>query len=352
MEHDRGIGINHNRGDTTMTQSITTIDPSAVRSITSGEIDVQIATAKKYPRDVRAAQRKIVQMATMDRETAKSCTYVIPRGQEPITGPTIRLAEIVINQWPNCRAGSRVLEIGDSFVVAQGVFHDLETNVLITQEVRRRITSSSGQRFRDDMIGVTANAACAVVFRNVVFAGVPRLFWLPAWEAAQTEASCKEADLEEERVNMVAAFGGWGVGVGRILSVVNRTSLDQVTTKDVDTLRGIYRAIKDKDTTVEDAFPTEGGGAAGLADKLDKLESSAVVEALCPNVGDVVEFTKGADTRKGAVEFVDRKGNLLHIRAEQTGRVSKIAIVDETDNTSWKQWDAAIDADKDPDELF
>ena len=42
-------------------------------AIDRAEVDIQIATAKQYPRDVNAVLNKIATYATMDRETAEDC---------------------------------------------------------------------------------------------------------------------------------------------------------------------------------------------------------------------------------------------------------------------------------------
>ncbi len=94
-------------------------------------------------------------------------------------------AEIVTSAWGNCRAGARVVDEGAEFITAQGVFHDLERNVQVTMEVRRRITGKNGRRYSSDMIGVTGNAACSIALRNAVFRGIPRAFWIDIYDAAR-----------------------------------------------------------------------------------------------------------------------------------------------------------------------
>ena len=46
-----------------------------LQAINRAEVDIQIATAKQYPRDVNAVLNKIATYATMDRETAEDCFY-------------------------------------------------------------------------------------------------------------------------------------------------------------------------------------------------------------------------------------------------------------------------------------
>ena len=141
-----------------------------------GEIDMQIATAHKYPRSITQFRIDVMDMVTMDEGIAAECIYALPRGNKVIEGPSARLAEIVISAWGNSRAGTRIVEDRGNFIVAQAVFHDLQKNVAITYEVQRRITNKSGVRFNDDMITTTANAACSIALRNAVFKGVPKAY--------------------------------------------------------------------------------------------------------------------------------------------------------------------------------
>lgn len=138
------------------------------------EIDMQIATAKAYPRTLSKVKERIVEMATIDKETAISCWYRLPRDGKQIEGESVRMAEIVAASYGNLRCQARVIGIDEKFVTAQGVVHDLETNVAYSVEVRRRITTKDGRRFSDDMIVTTSNAGCSIAVRNAIFRVVPK----------------------------------------------------------------------------------------------------------------------------------------------------------------------------------
>ena len=61
-----------------------------LQAINRAEVDIQIATAKQYPRDLNVTLNKIATYATMDRETAEDCFYVLRRkgnnGQDSVIG--------------------------------------------------------------------------------------------------------------------------------------------------------------------------------------------------------------------------------------------------------------------------
>ena len=99
--------------------------------IARAELDVQISTAKAYPRDSRGSIEYAIELATMDEETAQSCFYVLPRKEKDgtkkeIKGASIRLAEIVANAWGNIHAATRIVENDGRHITAEGVAWDLQ----------------------------------------------------------------------------------------------------------------------------------------------------------------------------------------------------------------------------------
>jgi hypothetical protein len=45
----------------------------ALTAISRAEIDMQISTAKKYPRNIQRVKTAMLSIATMDQETAEAC---------------------------------------------------------------------------------------------------------------------------------------------------------------------------------------------------------------------------------------------------------------------------------------
>ena len=87
-----------------------------IDALERANVDTQVATAKKYPRDMRRSLDDSIVMATLDKETAQSCGYALPRGNKPITGPSVHLAKIIVSNWGNMRteATHRRLSLVDS----------------------------------------------------------------------------------------------------------------------------------------------------------------------------------------------------------------------------------------------
>lgn len=224
-------------------------------ALARSEIDVQVATAHRYPRNVRLAVKRAEEMAILDEETAASCFYVLPRDGKNIEGPSVRLAEIFASTWGNLRAGSRIIDEGEKFLVAQGFCHDLETNNAFGAEVAQRITNKTGKKYNDDMIGTAAAAAQAKAYRNAVFKVVPRAFVNKVMRKAKAVAVGDASSLVDKRAQAIVWFQKATVSVERILAKLGRASVEEIDLDDLATLLGLSTAIRDRMITPDAAFP-------------------------------------------------------------------------------------------------
>jgi len=91
------------------------------------EVQGMILMAKKFPRDQFQAYNRIME-ACKRKSLAEVAQYEFPRGGEKVTGPSIRLAEVLAQNWGNISTGIIELEqnYGESKVMAFA--WDLETN--------------------------------------------------------------------------------------------------------------------------------------------------------------------------------------------------------------------------------
>jgi len=252
-----------------------------IESQARGEVDTQIATARRFPRSIKAFREKSLSLATLDEETAASCFFSLPRGEKPIEGPSVRLAEIVATSWGNLRSQASVVDIDDKFVTARGVVWDLEANNAISVDVSRRITDKYGRRYNDDMIMMTANAACSIALRNAIFKVVPFAYVKPVYEAARKVAIGDAQTLVARRANMVAHFGKMGVRPEQICQKVERASVEDITLDDLSHLIGLCTAIKEGSASVDGEFPpidakkdqSAGTKSDQLADRLKQSQN-------------------------------------------------------------------------------
>ena len=219
-------------------------------------VDSQIATAKQYPRDLRRAINNSVAMATMDIPTAQSCGYALPRGGKPITGPSVHLAKLIVSNYGNIRAEAKVVQITDKQVISRGTCWDLENNVATAFEVRRSIVGRTGQRFSDDMITVTGNAANSIAYRNAVFSVIPRAITDKVYQAAQ---HCITGDLSDEdkiiarRKKCIDYFKDeFGITEQEVVMLCGKKTVNQIKANEIALLLGITQSLTDGDTTVDE----------------------------------------------------------------------------------------------------
>jgi hypothetical protein len=241
--------------------SAMSVEGGTVALLNRSEIDMQVATAHKFPRSIKRFRQEALQMVTLNESVAESCIYALPRGNKTIEGPSARFAEVVASAWGNCRAGARVVSDAGDFITAQGVFHDLERNVAITYEVQRRITDKNNRRFNADMIGVTGNAASSIALRNAILKGVPKAFWDDMYQAARAVVMGDFSTLANRRADALKALVAYGVTQEQVFAKLGVEGAADIGLDHLVTLRGLITALKEGDTTPEQAFAADDGAA-------------------------------------------------------------------------------------------
>ncbi|MDY7222109.1 hypothetical protein [Halalkalibacterium halodurans] len=92
------------------------------------EVKGQIFMAKQFPRNVFQAEQRILDNCKRE-SLAKVAVYQYPRGGQKVEGPSIRLAEVLAQNWGNLAFGVKELEQREGESVAMAYAWDLETNV-------------------------------------------------------------------------------------------------------------------------------------------------------------------------------------------------------------------------------
>lgn len=231
------------------------VDPGVAASMAGAHLDTLVRVANEYPRDMVKAKNDAVAMATMDPATASSCLYALPRGGKTIEGPSIRLAEIVARTYRNLWVQTTPIAEDSRFVTVRTVAWDVEANICIAADVRRRITDREGRRFNDDMIGVTTAAAGSIAYRNAIFRVVPGVIWQPALAAATDVIRGEVSTLAQRRDACLAYFTGLGIDVLRICTALGVDALERIGLDELVTLRAIANAIKDEGVSPDEFFP-------------------------------------------------------------------------------------------------
>ena len=219
------------------------------------EIEIAVSTAKHFPRNEVESVDKAKTMACMNEDIAASMMYALPRAGGVIPGPSVRLAEIMMTCWKNIVIEADIAGEDARFVYAVGTCRDLESNVAARVKVRRRITKKTGQRYDDDMIGVTANAAISIAIRNALFRVIPYAYVEDVYRAAAAVATGGSTSIAQRRAQYMARLLQMGATEERVLAVLERKQVEDITAKDLEKLIGLGTAIKDGDKTVDEVFP-------------------------------------------------------------------------------------------------
>jgi hypothetical protein len=228
-------------------------------TLTRVEMDTQIATAKQFPRDLALYERNAMHIVeshlAMSRDPSEGLFYSLTRGGKVIEGPNVRLAEIIQHSFGNSRAGARVVEEGEKFVTAEGIFHDLESNTAIRMFVKRRITDRDGRRYNEDMIGVTGNAAAAIAYRNSVLKGIPKALWWNLYlRTRKVAGGTTKPEISERLKKALATCKKYNIPEANLCARLGVSKVSDIGTEELATFVGILTAVAHKETSLDREF--------------------------------------------------------------------------------------------------
>lgn len=220
----------------------------------AAQIDRSISTARAFPRNMAAVSAELARYVAMDDRTAEAAVYTLKRSGKTIQGPSARFAEMLAYAYGHLRIDARVVEEGKDYIVVRGEAHDLQRNVVYSQDVVRRITDSTGKRFSVDMIGITAMAAASIAQRDCVLKVIPSPLWRPSFEAALSRITGDVKTLADRRIRAVGQFSVLGVTAEQVFKRLGIAGINDISPEHLVELAGTFTAIRDGQTTVEAEF--------------------------------------------------------------------------------------------------
>lgn len=237
------------------------------------EVQAAMMIARLNPRDPVAAMDRILNACT--RPTlADAAVYQYSRGGSDVSGPSIRLAEAMAQQWGNFQFGIRELEQRNGESTVQAFAWDVETNTRreVTFQVPHvRHTRQGQKRLEDprDIYEMVANQG-ARRLRACILAVIPG----DVTEAAvsQCEATMKaKADTSPDAVKkMLDAFAAYSITREQIEKRIQR-HLDAIQPAQIVALKKIYASLRDGMSVAADWFepiePPPGSAPQSAAEK-------------------------------------------------------------------------------------
>jgi len=239
------------------------------------ETQAAMIIAKQFPRNQIEAMDRIEQACSRPG-LAESALYSYIKGGTDITGPSIRLAECVAQNWGNIQFGIRELEQRNGESTVEAFAWDIETNVRqvkIFQVGHKRYTKRGSYKLEDprEIYEMVANQG-ARRLRSCILGIIPG----DVVEAAQNQCEATlnaKADTSPEALKkLVEAFGKFSVTKGHIEKRIQRR-LDAITPAQIIQLRKVYNSMKDGISAPGNWFEIgEAPDAVPTENKVDSLK--------------------------------------------------------------------------------
>lgn len=212
------------------------------------EVQAAIVVAKRFPRDMNSSYGRIMD-ACKRRSLAERAIYEYPRGGENVTGPSIRLAEVMAQNWGNLDFGITELEQknGESNVMAY--CWDLETNTRQTKiftvpHIRHTKKGDIALTDPRDIYEMVANQG-ARRMRACILGIIPGDIIDAAVMACGKTLTAGGEPIVDTIRKMAAAFKDeFGVPMVCLEKYIG-CKADAFTANSVVRLRGVYTALKE-----------------------------------------------------------------------------------------------------------
>jgi hypothetical protein len=272
---------------------------AAEQSRAIAEVQAALMFARAQPRDQRRAMDRILQDC-MRPTLAEEASYQFSRGGTDISGPSIRLAEVIAKRWGNMEAAVKELSRRDGVSECMAYAWDYETNYrdVRTFTVRHwRDTRQGGYALKDErdiyeMIanyGARRKRACilALIDGDVVEAAVKQC------EATlQTKIEITDALLADA----LAKFEAFGVTKEAIEKRIQR-HYTSITPALMVSLRKIYNSLRDGMSAPAEWFEMGDGPAANVAAPAVGSRSDTVKSRMRAKKKDDTKATPAAATK-------------------------------------------------------
>lgn len=244
-------------GNLPAAQSAALVNIEKSRAI--AEAQAAMIVAQGNPRDENRARQRILQ-ACKRTALAKTAEYRFKRGKSEVTGPSIRMAEVMARHWGNTTYGFREIGRDKESSEVEAFCHDLETNTRVVRQFQVkhwRDTQSGGYAIKEerDKYELIANMAQRRV-RACILEIIPGDIAEEAVDACKATLAGEIKDPVAKGKEIVRAFDALGVTLEDIERYLNRP-VTTIVPVDVINLQGVYNSIKAGISAKEEHFRPE-----------------------------------------------------------------------------------------------
>ena len=251
----------------------------------ASEIQAMVVMAKQFPRNQIQAADRILNACT--RQTlADSAVYSYPRGGQNVEGPSIRLAEVLAQNWGNLDFGIRELSQENGVSTVEAYAWDLETNVRqakVFQVAHKRMAKGGTKTLTDprDIYEMVANQGSRRL-RACILSIIPG----DIVEAALTQCSITQAasvgatpeEIKETIRKLTATMEKFGITAENIQDRY-QCRLEAIRPAQIVELRKIYTSLKDGMSKPSDWFAIQEVKKSSAQDLNAMVEAQPVKKA-------------------------------------------------------------------------
>lgn len=257
------------------------------RDVEAGVAEIQSAMviAQKFPRKVAQARHDIINACARPR-LAETALYEYAKGGTAVKGPSIRLAEVLAQNWGNMSFGLRELvnrpRVGDKWGESQVQAYcwDMQSNTKreITFSVPHiRVTRTGTKVLEDprDIYELIANQG-ARRMRACILAIIPGDIIEEAVEAIESTLTTNVKMTAERLEKCLINFKAFGVSKSQIEAFIQRR-FEAIQPTQFVTLGRIYNSINDGLSTPNEWFSpdeeSDQGDAAPTSSRSDSVKN-------------------------------------------------------------------------------
>ncbi|TVM31205.1 hypothetical protein [Oceanidesulfovibrio marinus] len=229
--------------------------PDQARAV--AEAQAMLVLAKSAPRNENAAVLSI-QKACKRRSLAERATYAYRRGGTMVTGPSVRLAEVLAAHWGNITYGFREVSRKRDSVEVEAFAWDLQTNTRVTRSFTVKLVRDTKQGAQEltaerDKYELVASMAQRRV-RAVLLELIPGDIVEDALDMCQQTLQAEfNNNPEEAKRKLILAFDELGVTLEMLEEYLSH-SIKALQPAELVRLREVYRAIKDGVAPISEFF--------------------------------------------------------------------------------------------------
>jgi len=356
--------------------ALATADPAAIAAAEAAKARIQAAyiMALQKPRNVEDA-RAAIHRACRRSEFAEAAEFKKPVGGGTVRGGSIRFAEECVRQFGNLLIETQVLFEDDFTKRIRVSAIDLETNSQFSRDMQFRKTverRSMAGRSQDDLVSERQNTKGKKVFvvkatedelltkegalvskivRNLSLALIPADIVNEGLRICrETVAARVASDPDAEKKRIMDGFAALGIKPSNLARYVGH-SLDTITPAEIISLKEVYRALRDGESTWADyeAEIAARGSAPDAPDAPDvEPPADENVESQFAALRQMI-IDEVAPVRRGPEERA-RCAQLFDDWVENTAKVQDVTVAEikksATDNagavkSAFGQWYAA-----------